>query len=71
MTINSCTSCSSSNLANYYAEQWANRSRGRLPSGIEANKAMQPVQQEGFKRTSGATVNILGEVVGALINTSA
>ena len=70
MPINSCSSCASSNLATHYAEQLSDTARDRLRGG-DVKDAKQAGQVDASTQIGGATVNSLGEAVGALIITSA
>jgi hypothetical protein len=67
LSINSCSSCASSNLATQYAEQLSEKLQDRL-RGLETPK---PGQSDAFQTDSSATVNTQGEAVGVLVNTSA
>jgi hypothetical protein len=69
MSVNSCSSCASSNLATQYAEQLAEKRLDRL-RGIEPDPN-KPGQTGVSAQSGGATVNGLGERVGALLDTSA
>jgi hypothetical protein len=69
MSINSCSSCSSSDLATQYAEQLISKLQDRRQSAQSDPGA--PNQSGAGAQTSGATSNGLGENVGTLVNTTA
>lgn len=66
MAIDSCTSCSSSNLATQYAERLSEQSRTFLPAG-----GGEPDSASADRLLNGPIRNTAGEAIGTLINTSA
>jgi hypothetical protein len=69
MPINSCSSCTSSNIATQYAEQLMTKLQDRSHSTKTDANALNPsgsTSQDGVP-----TINGQGEPVGAQVNTSA
>ena len=73
MAIESCTSCSSNNLAVQYAEQLAERARSSrsVPEPNAPGESNNRFVANGPTQITGPTVNGLGETVGQLINATA
>lgn len=66
MAIDSCTSCSSSNLATQYAQRLSEQSRTLLPAGGSESTSVRAETP-----LDGPILNAAGEAIGTLINTSA